>query len=84
MFDDCSHRIELVVLFVCTFLAFTTEDYKYHWLTAAAITLVCLIVVAGIVVAVIVVAGSVLGILVPTSFIVVNKVVLGVSGGGLT
>ena len=44
MFDDCSHRIELVILFICSFLAFTTEDYKFHWMTVAAIALACLIV----------------------------------------
>ena len=44
MFDDCSHRIELVILFVTFFISFTTEEYKYHWITASVISLVCLIV----------------------------------------
>ena len=44
MFDDCSHRIELVVLFVSLFFAFTTPEYKLHWLTVFSIALVCLIV----------------------------------------
>ena len=44
MFDDCSHRIELVLMFVTFFLAFTTEAYKLHWLTLSVIALVCLVV----------------------------------------
>ena len=44
MFDDCSHRIELIIFFISGYLAFTTEDYKIHWYTVAALALVCLIV----------------------------------------
>ena len=44
MFDDCSHRIEVVVMLVTFFLFFATTDYAYHWLTAAIISGICLIV----------------------------------------
>ncbi len=44
MFDDCSHRIELVILFISVFLSFTTDDYKFHWLSVSAIAIICLIV----------------------------------------
>ena len=44
MFDDCSHRIELIVAIVTFFIAFTTETYKYHWLSASIIAIICLIV----------------------------------------
>ena len=44
MFDDCSHRIELVILLASFFIAFTTETYKIHWFTVSAIAFVCLIV----------------------------------------
>ena len=44
MFDDCSHRIELIILLASFFIAFTTDSYKIHCLTVSALALVCLIV----------------------------------------
>ena len=44
MFDDLSHRIELVLLIVTFFISFTTEEYKYHWLTGSIFAGVCLVV----------------------------------------
>ena len=44
MFDDCSHRIELVLTLVTFLISFTTEEYKYHWITATVICLICLII----------------------------------------
>ena len=44
MFDDCSHRIELIIAIVTFFIAFTTDEYKYHWISVAIIALTCLIV----------------------------------------
>ena len=44
MFDDCSHRIELIITLVTFLISFTTEEYKYHWITASIVALVCLII----------------------------------------
>ena len=44
MFDDCSHRIEIVIALVTFFISFTTYEYKYHWLSAAIISVLCLII----------------------------------------
>ena len=44
MFDDCSHRIEIVIMLITFFIAFTTEQYKIHWISVSMISLVCLIV----------------------------------------
>jgi len=44
MFDDCSHRIELIIALVTLLISFTTSEYKYHWLTASIISFVCLII----------------------------------------
>ena len=44
MFDDCSQRIELVIIFFTFFISFTTDEYKYHWLSASIIAILCLII----------------------------------------
>ncbi len=44
MFDDCSHRIEIVILLVTFFISFTTDTYKFHWLTASIMAGICLII----------------------------------------
>lgn len=44
MFDDCSHRIEIVIGLFTLLISFVTTEYKYHWLTASVIAFFCLIV----------------------------------------
>ena len=45
MFDDCSHRIEIVIMVIAFYLAFSADEkYQLHWYTVSGIALVCLII----------------------------------------
>ena len=45
MFDDCSHRIELIVIVLSFYFAFSCDSsIKYHWLSVSGIALTIMII----------------------------------------
>ena len=44
MFEDTSHKVELVMLFITTFFAFCTDTYWIHWCVASILILTTFII----------------------------------------
>jgi hypothetical protein len=44
MFDELSHKIEIVLCVLCAYFATCTEEYRYLWTTCSMMAGVCLVI----------------------------------------